>query len=350
MTKRYVIFVLSLIAMAVTAVAMKEPLTQWQNEQDRSKAIKFSHAFHVKDQGIACEDCHIAAKGSKQSPDNLLGNHESCKSCHEEQLSGNCGFCHVDPENIIGFQNPERDLIFSHELHTTKQGFKCETCHNGLDSVTYATDKNMPSMTLCMTCHTDRKISMNCETCHQNFAALVPLDHLTGDFRKDHKKLTRLGVLDVSCATCHSENFCQDCHAGTELRRFGAMRDLMVDPSPRGSTKDSPKQLRLQQVHDLNYRFTHGIDAKARVLDCSSCHEQQTFCVTCHEVGGNITQQKIKPDNHNEPGFKTIGKGSGGGRHAELARRDIEYCMSCHDVAGKDPTCMMCHTENGGVR
>jgi hypothetical protein len=350
MTKRDIILIFSLIAAAVVAVAMREPLSQWQDEQDHSKSIKFSHTFHIKDQGIACEDCHILAKGSQQASDNILGNHESCKSCHEEQLSNNCAYCHVDPDNIVAIKNPERDILFSHELHTTKQSFKCETCHAGLDSVQYATLENMPAMNTCMKCHTSQKVSTNCETCHNDFAGLIPSDHLAGDFKKDHKKITRISGLDISCATCHSESFCQDCHTGIELHSFGIMKDLMTDPSPRGSTKDSPKQLRLQQVHDLNYRFTHGVDVKAKTLDCSSCHDQQEFCVKCHDAGGNITQQKIRPQSHNEAGFAIPIKGSGGGRHAELARRDIESCISCHDVKGKDPICLMCHTENGGVR
>jgi hypothetical protein len=49
-----------------------------------------------------------------------------------------------------------------------------------------------------------------------------------------------------------------------------------------------------------------------------------------------------------EPGFKLFTKGSGGGLHAKLAERDIEYCASCHDVEGADPVCMMCHTEKIG--
>ena len=154
----------------------------------------------------------------------------------------------------------------------------------------------------------------------------------------------------VSCATCHAESFCQDCHTGTELQSLGFKKDLMSEPSSRSSTKDSPKQLRLQQAHGLNYRYTHGIDAKSKILDCASCHEQQSFCATCHEAGGNISQGTFKPESHRIAGFTTIGKGTGGGRHAELARRDIESCAACHDVQGSDPTCMLCHSETGVVR
>lgn len=350
MTSRYFLPVLLVGAAVAASVAMKEPLRGTWQEEDHAKLLKFSHTLHVKDQGIACEDCHLTAAKSKLSSDNILGDHESCKSCHEEQLSSNCTFCHTSADNIQPIKVPEREVTFSHELHATEQKIKCQTCHAGLDEAVAAGPKNMPAMTVCTDCHTARNVSTNCETCHTDFAALIPADHTQGDFKRDHKKRTRLGAQDVSCATCHTESFCQDCHTGIELHGFGAVRDLMTDPSPRTSVKDSPKQLRLQQVHDLNYRFTHGVDARSKLIDCSSCHDRQTFCATCHQAGGEITLEKIRPATHDLPGFTTIGKGSGGGRHAELARRDIESCASCHDVQGSDPTCMLCHTDNGGIR
>jgi hypothetical protein len=350
MIGRYFIFGLTLLAAVVVASGMKSPISKKVRAEDHSKYLKFSHRLHVTDLDVACEDCHVGAKASKFSADNLLGEHTSCQSCHEEQLSSDCAFCHATPNNIVPIVQPERELIFSHEEHI-EYGVSCQTCHTGLGDVDYATAKNMPAMTTCTSCHVEQKVSINCESCHTNFTSLVPDDHLAGDFRRSHKELARVGMMDVSCATCHtSESFCQDCHTGIELSGFGYRRDLMTNPSPRTSTKDSPKQLRLQQVHSLNYRFTHGIDAKSRVADCSSCHETQTFCVACHQAGGNITQVKIKPKNHAIGGFTTVGRGSGGGLHAQLARRDIENCMSCHDVQGNDPTCFTCHSETGIVR
>ncbi len=339
-----------LIAVVALALPLRDhPGKYWRGE-DHSKFIKFSHIFHVKEQAIACQDCHAAVATSKLSSDTLLGNHESCKACHEEQVSNTCAYCHETPDNIVPIKHPARELIFSHELHATKHEITCATCHAGMDTVTYATIDNMPSMETCMDCHTVQKVSTHCESCHTDFVTLVPDDHTAADFAKNHKKLTRLGLMNVTCKSCHSENSCQDCHTGTELRGFAGTKDLMADPSPRTSIKDSPKQLKLQKVHSLNYRFTHGIDAKSKAFDCTACHEQQTFCVRCHEAGGNINQQKFKPQSHNLAGFTTIGKGSGGGRHAELGRRDIESCMSCHDIQGSDPTCTLCHTENGNVR
>jgi hypothetical protein len=105
----------------------------------------------------------------------------------------------------------------------------------------------------------------------------------------------------------------------------------------------------LQFAHAMNYRFTHGIDAKARKADCYSCHSAQEFCAQCHTAGG-IDATAYKPAWHLGAGFTTLGYGSGGGRHAIEARRDIENCITCHDVQGNDPTCTTCHMDADGVK
>ena len=56
----------------------------------------------------------------------------------------------------------------------------------------------------------------------------------------------------------------------------------------------------LQNVHELNYRFTHGIDARSRQTECASCHSTQTFCAQCHEAGGNITQVAFYLDSNGD--------------------------------------------------
>jgi hypothetical protein len=341
------VIIISIAAIALTG-AMKEKTVQYWNEGDHSKVIKFNHKFHIQDSGVECAVCHHAASTSTRSADNLMGDHESCTSCHEGEITDKCGYCHVDPENIVSIENPERELIFSHENHVGNN-IECTQCHSGLENVEYASQENMPEMELCVSCHKEETVADECGTCHTDFVSLLPGDHLRGSFRKDHKRLTRLGSYEITCATCHSESFCQDCHTGIELGDFGVYHDLMGDPLTRVPHKDSPRQLKLQHRHSLNYKFTHGIDARSRETDCIVCHDRQSFCVECHQ-SGTIQEGKIKPRNHKLAGFITIGRGSGGGRHAEMAKRDIENCASCHDVQGADPTCMLCHDDDGGVR
>jgi hypothetical protein len=349
MTRRYLILSLIIAGALITAVARKSTApASWPENKDQ-KSLKFSHAFHVGEGGVACIDCHKGAATSKKASDNLRSTHDNCVSCHEEQINNKCDYCHRDTVNIQAAPSPQRDILFPHARHTEMKGVECVTCHGGLDKVEYAGPKNMPSMATCTTCHNNVKATNACESCHTSFTNLIPKDHLVANFKKEHRTLTRLGELEVSCATCHSQNFCADCHGATPLMQFGASA-LMTEPSPRSSsTSDSPRQMNLQMTHDMNYRFTHGIDAKAKASDCYSCHSAQEFCAECHAAGDNLTPG-ARPVSHIGANFTTFGVGSGGGLHAQLARRDIESCMSCHDARGADPVCITCHSDPDGFR
>jgi hypothetical protein len=347
MLRRHLILGLVLPALAVIALAMRESPSQAGQEEDRSKLIKFSHKFHLQDVGASCEDCHTSARTSKLSSDNLLAKQANCATCHEDQVKNNCTFCHTDEKNFVPFANPPREIIFSHEKHLSDPSVKCETCHQGLENVEYASAANLPAMETCNTCHDNRKAANICESCHTNFTTLLPKDHKVASFKKEHRQLVRVGSYDVSCQTCHTTSFCQDCHDGANLVNFPNGKDAMTTPSAKSGADDTQKKMVLQNVHGLNYRFTHGLDAKGRVSDCYSCHSQETFCASCHAEGGNL-QSMFKPAWHLGADFVSAVPGVGGNRHAELARRDIEMCASCHDVQGQDPTCMLCHAE--GIR
>lgn len=333
--------VIAAVLVAVTAgtIASYEPAMP-----AGERSVKFSHPKHVAERGIACADCHTAVTESKLSSDRLIPGHESCQTCHEEQVNNDCAYCHTNPDDIRPSVLPARDLVFSHETHAKTGAIACETCHGSPAADAEGAGVRIPEMAMCVDCHSTGKASVECGTCHGDFARLIPADHLVSGFAKEHDRPVRVGAMDVSCATCHRESFCQECHTGDQLRGFGGTRGLMTAPGARMSLKDSPDALRLQSAHDLNYRYTHAVDARARTIDCSTCHDARTFCAECHETGGIVTEGKIKPQSHFEAGFVAIGAGSGGGRHAEMGRRDIESCVSCHDVEGKDPSCMLCHS------
>ncbi len=350
MIKRYALFLLAAIVVMVVSVAMRKPsINIARDEETNSEKIKFSHTAHISERGVACSTCHSLAMTSKFATDNLMASHENCQTCHEEQINNDCAYCHTNPDDIQPITNKEREFTFSHEKHAADKNIPCETCHKGMEAVTFATEQNMPTMAMCITCHTKENVSTNCETCHNDFVNLLPDNHRVANFKKEHKGFARVGMFDVQCSVCHTETSCQDCHSGIELNNFGVGRDLMTEPSSKTMLKVSPNTMRLSRMHDFNYRFTHGIDVKSKLLDCGSCHEQQTFCSECHGAGGNINQQKFKPASHNVAGFANLpGQGTGGGIHAKLAERDLESCMSCHDVEGSDPVCAMCHTAVGG--
>ncbi len=348
MTRRILLLVGVAGAALLTAVAHKQSSAPGWPDNGDAQRLKFSHALHVKDNGMACLDCHAAAKTSTSSGDVLRPNHEVCSTCHSEQVTSTCTYCHLNPDHIEAAPAPVREISFNHAKHVAMAGVECATCHQGLGEATLAGPQNMPSMATCTSCHNDRTATSACEQCHTNFATLIPADHLVGDFTRDHKKLTRLGALDVTCSTCHTQSFCADCHDASTLVQIGK-GGLMADPSPRVPLRDSPKQMALQAVHPMNYKFTHGIDAKSKTVDCYSCHSQENFCSECHASGGGVTGE-ILPSWHTGAGFTTLGVGSGGGLHAQMAKRDIESCASCHDAQGGDPVCITCHMDPDGIQ
>ena len=324
MTRRPYLFVLIAAGVLVTAaVAFRPTATTGWPEQDDSKQLKFSHKTHIEGAGIGCETCHPNGSTSKLASDNLRSVHENCTSCHEEQINNQCDFCHKDPDNIQAAPPQLREIQFSHEKHVNMKNVQCTTCHMHLNEANYAGPVNMPGMAICATCHNDRKVSNACASCHTEVTGLIPPDHLLAGFKKDHKNLTRLGGMETNCITCHNQNFCGECHSPGAVMQLGNGA-LMSDPNPRVFPGTSTPQMTLQLAHDLNYRFTHGIDAKSKSSECYTCHSPQEFCAECHEAGDNITAHSFKPAWHLGAGFTTLGVGSGGGRHAQLAKRDIE--------------------------
>jgi hypothetical protein len=341
---------LALAGVGVTLAVAHKTTTAggWPANAD-STQLKFSHAYHVGEAGIACTDCHGGALKSEHASDNLRSTHDNCITCHEDQVNNTCTYCHKDPDNIQAVVPRERDINFSHADHVAMKGTECTTCHAGLDKVEYAGPANMPSMNTCTTCHNDAKATRECQSCHQSFATLIPDSHLEPNFNIQHRRLTRLGGLEVDCSTCHQQSFCAQCHAGSPLIGIGGAAP-MADPSPKSTEgKDSPKQMILQMAHPMNYQFMHSIDARTKSAECATCHSTEQFCVSCHQTEDRLAPGQV-PASHIAGGFTTMGVGSGGGRHAQLARRDIESCVSCHDVRGADPVCITCHVDPDGIR
>jgi hypothetical protein len=336
------------LVVAFTAMSWSQEVAGAQNQ---SNGVKFSHRFHVQEAGLACADCHTAAPTSTLASDTLFAKHENCQACHDDQLQTNCTFCHTsdDPTTYQASQVPQLSLMFSHEFHVQQQKVGCQTCHKGVEKAEIGVSMQLPEMAACNTCHNDVKASNACETCHTDLTALRPADHNRTDFVREHKFEARLST--ARCASCHTQESCIDCHNGIDLVNVEVSGKGLVSPhAPRVTANDRGQGMRLTKVHDLNFRFTHGIAAEGKTAECQTCHDQQTFCSTCHAAGGDVNQNKFEPETHRQPGFVTIGVGSGGGSHAALARRDIESCAACHDAQGADPACITCHMDSDGIK
>jgi len=345
--KYFYIFVLPLVAAIFIFSAF---FTKSDPLQTGNKGIiKFSHKAH-KD-NAACEDCHVAVPNSKSLNDKLMPNHDVCSTCHDVTDKTKCDKCHYDNVYKPLIQT-KVELTFDHSFHISKQKMKCETCHKGIFDVDYAEDAVQPGpkMETCYSCHNNKTGTASaCEACHTSTADLKPQSHKSNDFLHTHKFAAR--DLNANCIMCHDNASCQECHTSTTMiTEKNTPNDFYEPYSPSNSTR-GVKQQQITRVHDLNWRFTHGIESKGKTSECQSCHQIETFCASCHQSKqGDFSLGGIEPASHLEPGFMIIGVGTGGGEHATLARRDIESCAACHDVQGGDPVCIQCHTDPDGIK
>jgi hypothetical protein len=291
-------------------------------------AQEFPHKFHVEEQGFGCADCHDGVSESRQASDNLMPDGALCLDCHEEG------------DVPMEWPAAPRDIFFDHAHHVETLGMECAACHPGLDEEGWREGGYLPGMDGCMTCHNGGAAPRDCEACHSaDRASLMPESH-TAFWSAEHGPGSQLAGAD--CMPCHSVTDCQECHDGAQLveaMQLGGAAQPPYAPQMEGSTGTL-----LQAVHGLNFRYLHAIEARGKEVECLTCHELDAgdFCAECHNPSGS---EGIRPAWHGMAGFAILGVGSGGGRHAEMARQDIENCAACHDSRGDDPVCLQCHMD-----
>lgn len=234
------------------------------------------------------------------------------------------------------------EVIFSHDKHTDRDS-DCEDCHGKDDPTEVAMESR--SMDMCFKCHEGRRGVEDCSICHKRTDILVPTDH---DFEWIHVHGEEARQSDERCLMCHNRDHCQECHEGGNPIPTQSMETSLFLPYGPQVAAD---ELRVQRAHDLNYRYTHALDASGKDSDCISCHDFESFCSDCHAPGDD--PDKFRPFWHGGPGWEgPLAAGSGGGRHGEMARRDMELCAACHEVGigAADPTCLDCHRDSSPGR
>lgn len=339
MRKFYITFGLASIIFLILTAFKTNPNSIGDNKTNKD-IIKFSHRIH---ESVDCESCHSKVPEATSMNVRLLPTKDNCAGCHDVNDAETCNTCHYEDiqETLI---QKKSDLIFNHKKHL-ELGKKCVDCHQGLNEVDYSfQSQNVnPGMATCYSCHNDKKEVTNaCENCHTTTAGLIPADHKKTDYIKLHKFIA--SKPDANCIMCHDNNSCESCHVGTKMMTESNAPNDFYKPFVPDNFIDGTKQQQITRVHDLNYRFTHGIDLKGKNSQCQTCHEVETFCVDCHTAsGGDISLGGVMPSSHLSPNFLKF-PGTDGGEHAKLARRDIERCISCHDIQGEDPVCITCHS------
>jgi hypothetical protein len=312
--------------------------------------LRFDHAVHVTKLGQPCASCHEAATTSRASSDRLLPAPERCDGCHgtdhADRLAvragaaplGACATCHrgwspADGNRVARVELPAPNLRFDHAAHAARN-IGCAQCHGAVERLELATRQQLPRMQGCFACHAMDGAAAgdargDCLTCHVSlpdgrmrtaFASgeLRPPRWMKdaahdADFLERHR---RLAVDEPAfCATCHTEDSCADCHDG---------------------------RVRPRSFHPNDYLSMHPIAARQDVPRCASCHQDQGFCLPCHqrlgvtESGPNVVGRRFHPD-----GFAARTRGPG--HHAWEAERNLAACTSCHT----ERDCASCHASTG---
>lgn len=294
------------LLMLTVAQARKTPAPQTSAER---RGLRFSHGQHTE-AGAECAKCHNA-KASQDGWDDLLPGHKQCSECHDVQAADQCKTCHLSDKPEAGPRITRFSPRFGHVRHLEKGGLACDACHTKLDEpLDGARAGHLPHMPECMECHNQKLVKNDCAVCHLPADQLRPRDHTLNWIYKHG--VTAAGERDEACNICHGTQQtrvmqCETCHQG----------DAISSPHPR------------------DYVTRHGADAHLSDVQCSSCHEQRDFCVSCHRANNLV------PPNH-FPASRWANR-QDGGDHTSQASFDLEGCMACHDVSGQDPVCAQCH-------
>lgn len=125
-------------------------------------------------------------------------------------------------------------------------------------------------------------------------------------FRNNHK--TAAGAAPQSCAGCHEQRFCSDCHAGERTRGF----------------------------HAANFMQRHAASSYGRDVQCASCHNTELFCRSCHRTAGLTSRGRLDAAFHDAQPQWLL-------QHGRAARQGLQSCATCH--AQRD--CLACHSTLG---
>ncbi len=134
-----------------------------------TQPIAFDHAQHAR-QKLVCNDCHVTAESTAMAG---LPTANLCMTCHQVIKSES-----PEVKKIAAFQQARQPIpwvrlyevplfvYFNHSRHL-KAGMKCSECHGTTGTVAVSATEKEFSMATCMDCHSARKASNDCLTCHK---------------------------------------------------------------------------------------------------------------------------------------------------------------------------------------
>ena len=137
---------------------------------EAQQPIEFPHNIHVGKE-IACEVCH---EGVATGPVAGLPSVRTCMICHAAIATDRPRIQQITAmsekgidlawQRVYGFSNDDH-VRFNHAPHIRAK-VECATCHGNVGEQTVAQRSVDHTMGFCVNCHTERKASIDCLTCH----------------------------------------------------------------------------------------------------------------------------------------------------------------------------------------
>jgi hypothetical protein len=132
--------------------------------------IAYTHTVHLA-KGLPCTFCHV---GVDQGPEARIPGVTVCMSCHQTIATDRPEIKKIAAYKARGEEIPwvrvynyseSAHVRFNHAPHI-RAGVDCAMCHSDMTKQTTAERKVNLNMGFCINCHTQKKVSIDCETCH----------------------------------------------------------------------------------------------------------------------------------------------------------------------------------------
>ena len=151
---------------------VRSAISEFLNEHPAHPAqpIAFPHKTHLA-RGLQCQACHA---GVDQGPDAAIPSVKFCMSCHLVIAKDRPEIQKLAQYQARGEDVPwvrvydysaSAHVKFNHAPHI-REGVECSSCHGDMLQQTTAVRAVDLNMGYCLSCHTQRKASVDCTTCH----------------------------------------------------------------------------------------------------------------------------------------------------------------------------------------
>ena len=308
-------------------------LGQMRLADDEGDRIRVPHARHAAAK-IECLTCHESLYDQTDlAAGDALPTEKICLQCHgDKKEKGECASCHTDVKKAKHFKQGVPSIHMSHAKHIELVKEDCSRCHTKLPGeVANQVGALAPAMAACRGCHRHEEQFQEgrCEVCHTDLTKYptrpvsTAFSHAPG-FVRSHQNVARTSP--ETCARCHDQTFCADCHANTS--------------HPRIEIKQS-EAVEREFIHRGDFLGRHSVEARVDPVSCRKCHGE-SFCADCH-TSQNLTPHSASPRDPHPAGWTLPGSAS---FHGPAARRDIASCAPCHDQ-GPRTVCIDCHKVGG---